>query len=160
MPLVTHTSWTPSHISLTRDMNARLTFSLLVALVSLVGCQTGNETIQSAFDPGEVQGEWRGTATQRGYGEYPVEMTIDNLERGEVSGTTNYPTLSCGGNLIYEGRGTNTHIFTERIENRSGGNCIDNGRVEVRGSANGRLMWEWYQSGEQDNATATATLQR
>lgn len=134
-------------------------FSLLVVLMFVGGCQTVSETLQSITDPGDVGGDWQGTVTQRGYGDYPVEMTITRLQRGGPSGTTNYPSLNCGGELTYEGREDSMHIFTER-KTEGRGSCAAQGRIEVRATSSNRLDWNWYRPGAQGTPLVKGTLDR
>ena len=140
-------------------LRTRSLFFLFAALMFVGGCQAVSETLQSVTDPGEVGGEWRGNVTQRGYGDYPVEITIISLNRGRSSGTTNYPSLNCGGEIFYEGRGENTYIFVERKTERRG-SCAAEGRIEVRAISSNRLNWDWYRPNAQGMPLASGTLSR
>lgn len=108
---------------------------------------------QTGPEPSAVHGEWRGTVTQRGYGDYPVEMIVEGLERGEAAGVVNYHSLDCSAELTYEGRGEETYIFSER---KTKGRCLE-GRIEVRPLDGNELEWNWYAQRAQE-PLVTGTL--
>lgn len=106
-----------------------------------------------------VVGTWHGTATQPGEPAYDVVMTLSSAREG----STNYPSLNCGGALsVVNGQG-DSYSYRETIS-RGGatadtGGCID-GTVAVRLIDEQTLSWSWVGTWQGTTYTASATLTR
>jgi hypothetical protein len=94
-----------------------------------------------------LAGSWRGTVSQlptssvAATSSYLTVMTLD----GSGSGTIDYPSLGCGGALVYIGTAGAGFAYRERLrygfqEGRR--RCIDNGTVVVEPQGNA-LLWSW-----------------
>jgi len=86
---------------------------------------------------------WCGTVKENKYGTYPVYMSIQCLEKGGFCGTIQYPSLRCGGMLIYMGKTKGAHVFTEKIQ-WGRDKCYDGGRISISPGAEGSLKWLWF----------------
>ena len=101
------------------------------------------------------RGTFSGPVDQPGYGAYSLTLVMEpgDLIPGNVAGTTTYPELSCGGNLIFENEQGQVYRFREELTRH--GSCIDQGTVELTPQGEG-IFFSWKGSGE----TATASLVR
>jgi hypothetical protein len=86
---------------------------------------------------------WIGIVKEKGYGLYPVHMSINRVVKDGFSGTIQYPSLKCGGVLRFEGVDKDAYIFTERIQ-WGKDKCYDGGKVSVARSADDSLVWLWF----------------
>lgn len=104
-----------------------------------------------------VVGTWTGTVQQAGEAPYPAEMTLTSPS----SGSSNYPSLNCGGTLSGGGSG-GVYRFRESITHgratATSGGCID-GTIEMVVRGNG-MQWSWSGSWQGKSYSASATLQR
>lgn len=98
-----------------------------------------------------LSGQWCGVAEQTGPGDYRSEWSAVVQLKGPT-GYTEYPSLKCGGTLIFERMDGSVHWYRERIS-YGHGLCLDGGLlgVEPVGSS---IRFEWSGS----DAKATAVL--
>jgi hypothetical protein len=76
-----------------------------------------------------LSGQWCGTAQQTGPGDHRSQWDAVVELKGAV-GTTEYPSLGCGGTLSFERREGNVHWYREKI--RYGrGDCLDGGLLGI-----------------------------
>jgi hypothetical protein len=121
----------------------------------------GGLLIASTASMGQVSaitGTWTGTVSQNAgsASTYTVVMTIT-----ANGAQTDYPELSCGGNLSLVGAAKGYVFYTEtitrgRIDN--GGKCID-GSVTVTPAGN-QLTWGWIGAYQGKTYAAWSTLVR
>jgi hypothetical protein len=103
-----------------------------------------------------ILGQWTGIGLQTNPSE---TWTISLTFRADGSGTINYPSLECGGELRREGARDGVVFYRERIT-RGQGRCVDNGVVGVFPHAD-RLMWFWTgEDTEYSDMAASAVLER
>lgn len=104
-----------------------------------------------------VQGTWTGTASQNTGGTgYQVVMTLT-----KHGGTTDYPSLNCGGTLTQVGTADGFVFYVESITRgglNSGGDCID-GTITVALTGE-ELAWGWVGHHESDVYVAWSKLSR
>jgi hypothetical protein len=96
-----------------------------------------------------LSGTWRGLGHQTGRGEthnYPVVMRIT-----PDGGSTDYPSLRCGGSLTQLSAGGSMAQFREHI---TYGNCLDGGTIDVKLNGS-KLDWKWAG----DDIVVTAELE-
>jgi hypothetical protein len=70
-------------------------------------------------------------------------MVLSGFENGQVSGTIEYPSLRCRGALQYIGGTLDTVFLKEKIDNGSGGACVDGGSIEIKKVASDGISWRW-----------------
>lgn len=94
----------------------------------------------SAFaQTARLSGAWSGLGLQVGPAEtWTISMTLGPGGSGRIS----YPSLQCGGDLIFESARGPVSYYREHI---TYGDCVDNGLIGVYPHAR-HLMWFW--SGE------------
>ncbi|MGE3303399.1 MAG: hypothetical protein AB7M12_09825 [Hyphomonadaceae bacterium] len=128
-------------------MRRRAAQALAGALAILVAA----EPFALAAEPAWLGG-WTGQETQIGGGDksYPVRVTLTG-----DGGTTEYPTLKCGGVLRRVGSQGAYMFFTETI---TYGPCVDG--VVTAAPAGARLAWNWTGVIDGEAIYAYATLDR
>ncbi len=99
-------------------------------------------------------GTWSGTASEPGFGDYPVEMVLSDSEAG-ISGMVTYPTLNCSGTLTQVSQSASELVLTELI---SAGvtNCAAQGTWTLALDEDGQHLSGTYYSSQ----TVTAELER
>lgn len=107
-------------------------------------------------DARTIYGSWSGSAHQSPAGsssDYPVSMSLN-----ESGGSTDYPSLGCGGTLSLV---SGNELASEYIEHITYGNdkCIDGGAVTVR-LKNNVVAWTWLGSYDNQQYNAIAVLSR
>ncbi len=127
----------------------RFSLAALLALQAL-SCLVQAEHALAA----DEAGTWRGTANQPGHGSYEVLMELD----GRGGGRTDYPSLSCGGNLSGGPGNYFESITYGRAVPGGADGCID-GSIAVAVSGE-TMFWSWSGSWEGESVSASATLQR
>lgn len=105
-----------------------------------------------ASAPAQAQtlaGQWCGVAEQTGPGDHRSEWDAV-VELKGPTGTTEYPSLKCGGTLTFERRDGNIHFYRERIS-YGHGLCLDEGLlgIELLGPT---IRYEWTGSGAKASA--------
>jgi len=101
-------------------------------------------------------GEWSGSLDQAGV-VYSMEMTVDSLTVGAVSGTTNYPDLSCTGELTLTGQEGTAYSFDEVITSGTE-SCVD-GSYAIEQVDAGTVNATWTDAANAQN-TASGPLTR
>ena len=124
------------------------------AVLALVGCAVGVSGGGGGVPP-QFIGRWVGVGTQS---DQPGEWTIDATIVGgpvEQVGTIAYPSLECGGVLLFLG------VRDGRLELREDityGSCVDQGITTLTPMADGGLRYDWRLEGS--DLTAEGTLAR
>ncbi|MBL7519546.1 hypothetical protein I6A84_15915, partial [Frankia sp. CNm7] len=100
--------------------------------------------------PSGMVGTWSGTLTQsatadRAEEKYNVTLTLRGGEVGDVVGTSNYPTIPCGGDLVLEQTGTRVQV-TEQITTGTE-NCADEVTVFLELESTGTLLYHFDDAG-------------
>lgn len=98
-----------------------------------------------------LSGQWCGVAEQTGPGDSRSDWDAVVELKGQT-GTTEYPSLKCGGTLTFERRDGNVHFYRERIS-YGHGLCFDEGQLGVE-PVGPTIRFEWTGS----DAKATAVL--
>lgn len=98
-----------------------------------------------------LSGQWCGVAEQKGPGDHRSQWDAV-VELKGAAGTTEYPSLGCGGTLAFERREGDVHWYREKISyGRS--DCLDGGLLglEPQGLS---IRFQWTGS----DATASGIL--
>ena len=103
-------------------------------------CKKEEDGQTSNTNSTSIIGTWSGQLTQIGFGDYPVEMIINNLVVGENSGNTNYASIPCSGELTLLSNTDSLHVFSEMI---SSGLC-DSGEIELYKLSEDSIQFNWY----------------
>lgn len=94
-----------------------------------------------------VVGTWNGdisqpnAATQQNY---PAVIQIEIDADGQFSGSSNYPTLECGGDLEQVAAGDGSLTVRETITYDNGSGCVPIGIINLESQIDGSLRYEWY----------------
>lgn len=92
----------------------------------------------------DLVGVWSGTVYQTGPGSessaYPANMVLNG-----VSGSMDYPTLDCGGQLTFLNKRDTIYYYSESIT-YGRDKCINGGMIAVEPNGNS-LQWAWNVSG-------------
>jgi hypothetical protein len=124
------------------------------AMLALAGCSAGMAGGAGGV-PMQFIGTWNGTGSQS---DQPGEWTIEAIIVGgpaEQVGTISYPSLECGGVLLF--RGVRDGAL-EVLEDITYGPCVDQGFITLTPVGEGRLRYGWRQEGS--DATAKGALTR
>ena len=124
------------------------------ALLALAGCATGMGGGAGGV-PMQFIGTWNGVGSQT---DQPGEWTIEAIIVGgpaEQVGTISYPSLQCGGVLLFRGVRDGALQVMEDI---TYGPCEDQGIITLTPTGEARLRYDWRQDG--NDATATGALTR
>ncbi|HEY4242006.1 MAG TPA: hypothetical protein VGM88_19435 [Kofleriaceae bacterium] len=139
-----------------------------MAVVALVGAACGsgpprpvvlsNTSNAPTESWSTVTGTWVGTAFQYdNRNRWPVTIVLHKAEVGDVMGTVDYPSYSCGGNLIRADDDNGAIILTESMT-RLGNDCVDGATIRVRRvGADIDVRWVWAGM-TAENARATLGL--
>ena len=106
----------------------------------VIGVAVLTALISTRVQAQELTGSWDGTVTQYGpgthRGTYEAKMALDGK-----TGTIDYPSLGCGGKLVFiELRGS-AYAYRERLSYGID-RCVNYGLVTVVRTEGG-LQWEW-----------------
>jgi hypothetical protein len=124
------------------------------AVLVLGGCSAGMSGGAGGV-PMQFIGTWSGTGSQS---DQPGEWTIEAIIVGgpaEQVGTISYPSLECGGVLLF--RGVRDGAL-EVVEDITYGQCVDQGIITLTPGGDARLRFDWRQDGS--DVTATGALTR
>jgi hypothetical protein len=124
------------------------------AVLALGGCAAGMGGGAGGV-PMQFIGTWNGIGSQT---DQPGEWTIEAILVGgpaEQVGTISYPSLQCGGVLLFRGVRDGALQVQEDI---TYGQCEDLGIITLTSQADGRLRYAWRQDG--NDATASGSLTR
>jgi hypothetical protein len=126
----------------------------LGAVLVLAGCATAMGSGAGGV-PAQFIGTWNGIGSQS---DMPGEWSIQAIVVGgpaEQVGTISYPSLECGGVLLFRGaRGGALEV----AEDITYGSCVDGGIITLTPQADGTLRFDWRKEGS--DATARGTLTR
>ena len=117
----------------------KLLYTLLAVSIIFSACKK-EEDEPTNNNSNSIIGTWSGQLTQAGFGDYPVEMIINNLVIGENSGNTNYASIPCSGELIFLSITDSLHVFSEMI---SSGFC-SSGEIELYKLSEDSIQFNWY----------------
>lgn len=124
------------------------------AVLALAGCSAGMGGGGQMVPAGFI-GTWNGEGVQvNPSGEWTIEAVIVGGPAEQV-GTISYPSLQCGGVLLF--RGVRNGAL-EVLEDITYGQCEDLGIITLTPAANGGLRYDWRK--EEVGSTATGSLTR
>ena len=123
-----------------------------VLLLTFSSCVPGVRTLlhpPQRLDAASVAGTWSGTVFQRDTAStYRVQLTLaPSAVVGTVIGSSAYPSLECGGQLVAVKRSGQTVVVRERLSSGQG-QCLDGILLSLTPQRGGRLRYEFYQSGD------------
>lgn len=87
----------------------------------------------------DLAGKWEGAVNQPNYGSYPVRIGFEASGVARIA----YPTLDCGGSLVFLGQIGNRFLFRQKLEYGQT-KCVNGGRVDVRKPTNNSLDFQWF----------------
>lgn len=102
----------------------------------------------------ELMGQWSGTVYQTPAGSsssYPAQMALNG-----DSGSMDYPSLQCGGQLAFLRQDGNTYYYRETITYGKN-KCITGGTISVVPTGNS-VQWNWDGSYQGTRYLASGTL--
>jgi hypothetical protein len=126
------------------------------AVLALAGCATG---MGGGGGPVPMQfgGRWVGVGSQSNEpGEWTIDITIVGGPAEEV-GTISYPSLQCGGVLLFRGVQEGR---LEMLEDITYGRCEDLGIIVLTPTGDGGLRYDWRKEGIDVTAEGTLTRAR
>ncbi|HEX6370162.1 MAG TPA: hypothetical protein VF006_14670 [Longimicrobium sp.] len=132
----------------------RRMLAVLGAVLALGGCATAVGGGAGGV-PMQFIGTWNGIGSQS---DMPGEWTIQAIIVGgamEQVGTISYPSLECGGVLLFRGVRNGALEVAEDI---TYGSCVDDGIIILTPEAEGRLRFDWRKEGS--DVTARGSLTR
>ncbi len=96
-----------------------------------------------------MAGRWRGTVYQKDADSfYPVELKLNAAPlQEEAAGSSDYPSLGCGGTLIAVRRQGDTAVVRETLTYGQEA-CLDHILLYLTANKNGTLTYAFYQSGD------------
>ena len=124
-------------------MMTRRVMAVLCVVLGLAGCSAGMGGGAGGV-PMEFIGTWNGIGSQS---DQPGEWTIEAIIVGgpaEQVGTIRYPSLECGGVLLF--RGVRNGAL-QMLEDITYGNCVDQGLITLTPTADGGLRYDWNPQG-------------
>jgi hypothetical protein len=137
-------------------MMTRRMVAVFGAVLALAGCAAAVGGGAGAV-PMQFIGTWNGIGSQS---DMPGEWTIEAIIVGgpvEQVGTISYPSLECGGVLLFRGvRGGALEV----AEDITYGSCVDDGIITLTPEADGRLRFDWRKEGSDVTARGTVTRVR
>ncbi|MGY2894104.1 hypothetical protein [Deinococcus sp. UYEF24] len=103
----------------------------------------------ASLDFKAVAGSWNGTVYQRDTrSTYPVKLKVNAAPMvGKSAGSSDYPSLGCGGTLVAVRREGRTAVVREVLRYGQEA-CLDNILLYLTPNRNGTLTYAFYQSGE------------
>jgi hypothetical protein len=100
---------------------------MTILLLSLIGGGLyGSQYLDTSSgdgEPGSYAGQWMGPVDQPGAAAYSMDLTLSE-DGGSISGTVQYPELSCGGTWRELSRTSTAVVIEERITSNSAGRCV------------------------------------
>jgi hypothetical protein len=99
-----------------------------------------------------LTGHWSGVVGQSGPGVKPLQYVASLTLNGDT-GTMDYPTLECGGDVAFVSRGATGYVYRETLSHGQG--CLGGGTITVQPSASS-VYWRWDGAG----VTASGRLYR
>jgi hypothetical protein len=135
-------------------MPMRRVVTMLCGMLAMAGCARGMGGGAGGV-PMQFIGTWNGVGSQS---DQPGDWTIEAIIVGgpvEQVGTISYPSLECGGVLLF--RGVNNGAL-QVLEDITYGQCVDRGTITLTPDGDGRLRYVWRI--ERSDATARGTLTR
>ncbi|HEX2080006.1 MAG TPA: hypothetical protein VHG08_19970 [Longimicrobium sp.] len=126
------------------------------AVLALAGCAAGMGGGGAPVPP-QFIGRWVGVGTQS---DQPGEWTIDATIVGgpvEQIGTISYPSLECGGVLLFRSAEGGRLEVREDI---TYGSCVDQGIITLTPTGDGALRYDWRMDGSDLTAQGTLTRAR
>lgn len=137
-------------------MMMRRMVAVFGAVLALAGCAAGMGGGAGGV-PMQFIGTWNGIGSQS---DMPGEWTIEAIIVGgpvEQVGTISYPSLECGGVLLFRGVRNGALEVAEDI---TYGSCVDDGIITLTPEADGRLRYDWRKEGSDATARGTVTRVR
>jgi hypothetical protein len=146
----------PKNHSIFEDgtMMMRRAVAMLCGVLALAGCAAGKGG-RAGGVPMQFIGTWSGIGSQS---DQPGDWTIEAIIVGgpvEQVGTISYPSLECGGVLLF--RGVRDGVL-EMLEDITYGECVDQGTITLTPTGEGRLRYHWRPQGS--DVTGKGTLTR
>lgn len=133
--------------------------TLAAAALAMVACDGGDSPTEP--DPlGQFAGRWAGMVERKipPVFAYPAQMSLAGQTPSGRVGSSEYPSLGCGGGLFREGpAGVGNLVVVERLEHGQQ-SCADGGTIRVALNVNGTLDWQWHFA--DGTLGATGTLSR
>lgn len=124
------------------------------AVLALAGCSAAMGGGAGRV-PAQFIGTWEGEGVQvNPSSEWTIQAIIVGGPAEQV-GTISYPSLECGGVLLF--RGVRNGAL-EMLEDITYGECEDLGIITLTPAADGRLRYDWRK--EEIGSTATGSLTR
>jgi hypothetical protein len=116
--------------------------------------QLGDEDITTA---GPIQGRWRGTLSQKGIKQFPIDVRINSLADAKRNPVTYGGQIDCSGTWRYIGGDGPLVRFQEVIDSGQGGDCKGEGTVTLRyaGNSTDALAYQFRSPG---GAESTGTI--
>ncbi len=87
-----------------------------------------------------LTGHWSGVVDQSGPGVKPLQYVASLTLNGET-GTMDYPTLECGGDVAFVSRSGHDYVYRETISRGQG--CLGGGTITVRPGGPASVYWRW-----------------
>jgi len=110
-----------------------MTRSTLVLALALAGA-AGAAAAQG------LTGHWSGVVVQTGPGGRTGSY-VASLELAGPTGTMDYPTLECGGDVALVGKEGAALVYRETITHGQG--CLAGGAITVKPSGPASVLWSW-----------------
>jgi len=104
---------------------------------------------ESGFD-----GIWEGAGIQDDNSSWTIKVTIVGDQY-----SIDYPSLSCGGQLVLLSSNSNEMEFKEKLTYGKS-NCIDNGKTVIVKAGNNSAQFLWYYPDGRKGATGTLTRKK
>lgn len=101
-----------------------------------------NEIVQMPVETSDILGTWEGLGVQ-GSDTWPLSVTITGGSPGTVVGTSTYPTLNCGGNLVLVSSAPGHLTLTEQLTYNGSRMCADQGTITLDLQSDGTLAFTW-----------------
>jgi|SRR5580693_358460 hypothetical protein len=96
-------------------------------------------TAAAAAPTPSLTGHWSGVVGQSGPGVKPLQYVASLTLNGDT-GTMDYPTLECGGDVAFVSRGATGYVYRETVSHGQG--CLGGGTITVQPSV-GSVVWRW-----------------
>ena len=93
-----------------------------------------------------ARGNWNGVASHEGL-KFPIVMRLTSLEgvgKDLEVGTIEYPTLSCGGKIMFLGIASGSRYIFREVILRGAAQCVSGGRIEVELIDANSMRWSWF----------------
>ena len=127
---------------------------ILVAAATLAAIAPALAAARTADPRDPFVGSWKGRGSQSDEpGSWSIATTIVAGRPGDVVGTITYPSLACGGDLVFHGVEAGQMVLQEHI---TFGSCVDRGIITLGVRRDGGLTFDWR--AEEGGPTATGYL--